>query len=155
MDKYIEKRKYERFDTEVKIHFYVPYDLKTKVNFEIKQTPPAASKKKYEGVSRNISAGGICFSSSKKLEKGDGLILEVYLPQTQKPILMEGKVCWSQASRNNLPSVEQFDSGVQLTLVNGKSVEESIYFDHAHQVIWSAVLEMVLGSFSKLHKKVY
>ena len=153
-----EKRKYERYDTEVKIHFYVPYNLQTKINFEVKDPPlKESAKKKYEGVSKNISAGGLCFTSDQKLEQGNVLFLEIYLPQTKVPITMEGQVRWCAPSvpKSSGHHHQMYDTGIQASMVNGKPVEGSIYFDQAHQVIWSEVLEVVLGSFSKLHKKVY
>jgi hypothetical protein len=147
-----EARRFDRYDTEVKIHFYVPYDLTTKVNFQYKkpQADPSLNKH-FTGVTRNISAGGLCFISDYRLERGDSLLIDLFLPNEPKPIAMEGEVKWSKAKEDGI----NFYTGVQLVKVSGKPVEESIYFDQDHQVIWSAVLDQVLGNFAILHKKIY
>jgi hypothetical protein len=147
-----ETRRHERYDTEIKIHFYVPYDLTTKINFQYKK-PPADPKldKKFAGLTKNISAGGLCFISDYRLERGDYLLIDLYLPSEAKPIVMEGEVKWSKAKEDGI----NFYTGVQISKVSGKPVEESIYFDQDHQVIWSAVLDQVLGNFAILHKKIY
>ena len=147
-----EVRRHDRYDTDVKVHFYVPYELKTKINFQFKKPQPDESlNKRFPGISKNISAGGICFVSSQKLENGDYILIDIYLPGIVKPIPMEGEVRWSKVNEEGL----QFYSGVQLTKVYDKPVEQSIYFDQEHQVIWSNVLDQVLGSFATLHKKMY
>jgi hypothetical protein len=147
-----EGRRHDRYDTEAKIHFIVPYDLTTKVNFQYKKPQPdPALNKRFEGVTKNISAGGICFVSQFKPQRGDGLLIDLFLPNAEKPIPMEGEVKWSKATDDGL----SFYTGVQLVKVSGKPVEESIYFDEDHQVIWSAVLDQVLGNFALLHKKIY
>ena len=145
-------RRHDRYDTDVKVHFYVPYELKTKVNFQFKKTQPDPSlNKKFTGITKNISAGGICFVSELRLESGDCILIDIYLPGIEKPIFMEGEVRWCKVNEEGL----QFYTGVQLVKVYDKPVEESIYFDQEHQVIWSNVLEQVLGSFALLHKKMY
>ena len=145
-------RRHDRYDTEVKIHFYVPYDLKTKINFQYKKPPADTSaSKSFSGVTKNISAGGLCFVSDYKLERGDYLLIDLFLPNEANPIAMEGEVKWSKAKEDGI----NFLTGVQIMKVSGKPVEESIYFDQDHQVIWSAVLDQVLGNFAILHKKIY
>ena len=151
-----ERRRHDRFSTDVKIQFYVPYDLNTKVKFKVAdQKNMKQELPQHTGYTKNISAGGICFTSEWELGKGDYLLLDVFVPQVADPVVMEGVVCWSRVSQSpQLPGL-QYDTGVQILKVRDKSVEGSIYFDQAHQVIWSEVLESVLGSFSKLFKKVY
>lgn len=147
-----EARRHDRYDTDIKVHFYVPYDLKTKLSFKFKESFPDESlNKRFTGVTKNISAGGICFVSEQRLQQGDYILIDIFLPGVDKPISMEGSVRWSKVSEDGL----QFFSGVQLTKVFDKPVEESIYFDQEHQVIWSNVLDQVLGSFASLHKKMY
>lgn len=147
-----EVRRHDRYDTDVKVHFYVPYDLKTKINFQFKQTQQDASlNRRFSGITKNISAGGICFVSELRLQPGDYILIDIYLPGIEKPISMEGEVRWCKVNEEGL----QFYTGVQLTKVYDKPVEDSIYYDQEHQVIWSNVLEQVLGSFALLHKKMY
>lgn len=145
-------RRHDRYDTEVKVHFYVPYELKTKLNFQFKDHQPDESlNRKFSGLTKNISAGGLCFVSELRLEMGDFILMDIYLPGIPKPVSMEGEVRWCKVNEDGL----QFYTGVQLTKVFEKPVEDGIYFDQEHQVIWSDVLEQVLGSFAALHKKMY
>ena len=147
-----EIRRHDRYDTDVKAHFYVPYELKTKVNFQFKKNQPDESlNKRFSGISKNVSAGGICFVSELRLEPGDYILIDMYLPGIEQPIPMEGEVRWSRVNEEGL----QFYTGVQLLKVQDKPVEQTIYYDQEHQVIWSNVLEQVLGSFAILHKKMY
>ena len=147
-----EGRRHDRYDTDVKVHFYVPYELKTKVHFQFKKSQPDESlNQRFTGISKNISAGGICFVSSQRLEIGDYILIDMYLPGVAKPIPMEGEVKWSRVNDEGL----QFYTGVELIKIYDKPVEQSIYFDQEHQVIWSNVLDQVLGSFATLHKKMY
>lgn len=147
-----EARRHDRYDTDVKVHFYVPYDLKTKINFQFKQVQPDQSlNRRFSGVTKNISAGGICFVSELRLQPDDYILIDIYLPGIEKPIPMEGEVRWCKVNEEGL----QFYTGVQLTKVYDKPVEDSIYYDQEHQVIWSNVLEQVLGSFALLHKKMF
>ncbi len=159
-----EKRKYERYDTRAKIYFQVKYDIATKVRFRvIDKIKNKALTKKYEALSKNVSAEGLCFSSVKQLNEGDVLYLEVYLPvpaekkvslpkRFKKPILMEGEVRWSE-SLGKLKRQTLYDTGVKLITVDGQPVDESVYFDDMNRVVWSAVLESVFGKFRITAKK--
>jgi len=145
-----EKRKYARYDTEVKIFFRVTYDIKTKVEFQIKERDKKALSKKYPAESKNVSVEGLRFSSKKKLEEGDIVYLEVYLPTIKEPIYMKGEVRWSHATSLKEKKEHKFDTGVELMTVNGRSVRDSVYFDETNKVFWSTVLDSVLGSFRKI-----
>ena len=144
-----DQRRYERYDTEVKIYFYVTYDVRTKVRFQIIDKKGKTSSPKYTALSRNVSAEGLCFTSDKKLAPGDYLHLEVLLPGGKESVPMEGNVRWCQKSK----TPKKYDTGVKLSYVNGESVEKSIYHDQAYQVIWSIVLESILGNFRILEQK--
>ena len=71
-----EKRRFRRYNTEVKIYFDFAYDLETKVKFELIDEKERVMKNKYSAVSQNISAEGICFVSHKNVRKDDQLFLE-------------------------------------------------------------------------------
>ena len=137
-------RKNSRYETEVKVYFHFPYELQTKVDYQIKaKEQQGGSSPLYTGISRNVSAEGICFNSSQQLTKNDHLIIELHLPGDNANVMMEGKVRWCLKSKDG----KGFDTGVQLVIVNGKSIAESIYFDETYQIEWSALLEAVLGKF--------
>lgn len=158
-----DKRKYKRYNTEARVYFDFAYDLETKVKFEVlKQKQLKNTNKKYLAVSRNISAEGLCFVSHKNVKLGDELYLEVYLPNVVEPIYMKGDVKWCDAvsgsstyvmgDKENKP---MFHIGVILTTVEGKNVNESIYFDKEYKVNWSVVLESVFGSYKMLMGERY
>ncbi len=144
-----DKRKYARYDTDLKVFFQLNYDLATKVEFQIAAGPEnKILSKKYLALSKNISAAGMCFISVYELKIGDILQLEVYLPQQENPIRMQGTVCWSRVLAPSGQSGEvQFDTGIELSTVNEQAVLQSVHFDPEYRVIWSEVLESVFGSF--------
>lgn len=149
------KRKYDRYDTEARIFFDIGYDLKTKVVFEIvDQDKLLKEHKKHSGVSYNISAQGLCFSSNQKLNLGDMLYLEVYIPNAKNPIFMDGEVRWSKKVSQESDSENVFYTGVAISTVDGTSVTDSIHYDLEYKVNWSIVLEAVFGSFQEMVKKV-
>ena len=146
-----EKRKYERYDTEVKIYFHVSFDIKTVVKFVvIGKDKKTAQLKKYPAVSKNVSVEGLCFVAAKNLEKGDILYLEVFLPKQKNPILMEGEVRWSLASAT---AKGKFDTGVRIATIDGRTVADTIYQDDTYHIAWSAVLESVFGNFRRFAEK--
>jgi len=148
-----ERRKFERYDTEVKIYFDVKYDLKTKVKFQfIDKIKHKIMSRKYSALSKNVSAEGLCFISGQQLKKDDTLHIEVYLPGQRDPIHMEGTVEWSK-SASYLKVKDRFETGVRLKKVNGKDVTSSVYRDEEHHLVWSVVLESILGSFKIFAQK--
>ena len=148
-----EKRKYDRYETDVKIDFYVSFDVRTKIDFRVKDPKQGTlSSQKYSAISKNISAEGISFLAEKDLAKEDQLVLDVFIPTANRPIRMEGAVRWCRA----IPvqgKVKSFEVGLKLVSVNGNLVEKSISMDPVHRVIWSIVLESVFGSFKHLALK--
>jgi hypothetical protein len=145
-----ENRKNTRYATAVKVYFHFPYELESKVDYRLtdkdhkEQLSPT-----YSGLSKNVSAEGLCFNSGQELKKNDNLHIELQLPGDKSYVSMEGVVRWC------LPAQKRpgYDTGVQLQSVNGKSIRESIYFDEKYQVEWSALLEAILGKFRVLAQK--
>ncbi len=149
----LEKRKYERFDTELKIYFQVNYELKTKVEFQlVDRKRGEVLPQKYFAISKNVGAQGLCFTSGKKLDAGDRLFIEIYLP-SQERIPMEGEVRWCKEADKNGHTAGSFDTGIKLLKVNEKLVESSIRFDEENKIVWSEVLETVFGSFRVFAEK--
>jgi hypothetical protein len=159
-----ERRKYDRFKTDVEIYFDFIYDLETKVKFElVNENGETSSSEKYSAVSRNVSVGGICFSSTQQVTQGDLLHLEVYLPGSEDPVHMKGKVEWCKPV---IPSYEDrlleevegqrpFEVGVRLIYVGDQLVEETIHHDAVYDVDWSAVLEAIFGNYRMLMEGKY
>ena len=149
-----EKRKYERYNTELKLYFDRSFEVETKVKYQLldKQNDKPLSRK-YAALSKNVSAEGLSFLASQQLNPGDYLHLEVYLPTATKPVHMEGEVRWSNPVAADKREGPMFQTGVLLTKVNGEAVDPTIHFDKKYQVSWSNVLESVLGHFKDLAKK--
>ena len=151
----IERRKYLRYDTEMKVYFQVKYDIKTRVEFRILEEEwEGLSAHKYSGLCSNVNVEGLCFVSNKKLNKGDLLLLDVYEPIVKGPVRMEGEVRWSQKNPGKAGEKDAFRTGVRLIEVNGKSVADSIYFDRKYKIAWSAVLESLFGNFAAMVRKL-
>ncbi|KPK96494.1 MAG: hypothetical protein AMJ95_13945 [Omnitrophica WOR_2 bacterium SM23_72] len=150
-----ERRKYQRYNTEMELYFRVLYDIRTKVRFRILDTVKERhTPKRYSGISRNISVEGLRFVSNKKLKKGDVLLLEVYAPNVKVPIQMQGEVRWSQRLLQRGKKKNMFDTAVKLTLISGKPVTDSIHFDPGYKVAWSSVLEDLFGSYKAMVKQL-
>jgi hypothetical protein len=149
-----ERREYPRYDTEVKIYFHLKYDIQTRVKFKVLVSNHKASDShKYSGLSKNVSAEGLCFISKKKLEKGDLLFIEVYEPKVKGPVKMEGQVRWSRKLPGKTRAKDAYFTGVRIILVDNKLVSDTIYFDKKYKVMWSTILESLFGNFAATLKK--
>jgi len=147
-------RKHPRYHTEVEIFYHFDYDLETKVKYEkISKQDESVISQKYSALSKNVSAEGICFISERKLDLGNRLHLEIFLPTTKKPIHMIGDVRWSKSISDEQVENDQFETGIQLLKVGDDPVQNSIYYDKEYRVEWSAVLEAVLGSYRIMAQK--
>ena len=150
-----ESRKHGRFDTKVDLYFSFAYDFYTRVKYQLVDLyKNKVLSEKYQGVSKNVSCGGLGFYTNRKLTIGDVLKLEVYLPGLSVPIPMEGEVRWCKSNSNYLElirklGVGRYETGVRVISVDGTFVDQSIYYDKTYQVQWSVVLESVLGSYRK------
>ena len=146
-----DKRQSPRYEKHLQVSFGFPYgfpyDATTKLKYEVEEK---AQEGKFEGVSKNVCATGLCLTSSRRLEKGQHLHLEVYLPQGQQPIHMDGEVRWCDRSSLSDAVPTLFDAGIQIQTVEGQSVDETVRLDDVHHVLWSNVLEAVFGTFRKL-----
>jgi hypothetical protein len=105
---------------------------------------------KYFGLCNNVSAEGLLIVSKKKLAKDDILMLEVYDPVMKKPIKMEGQVKWCEGCPGVSREHDMAYAGIQIIVVNGNPVVDSLYFDKKYMVVWSAVLESVFGTFAAI-----
>lgn len=150
-----ERRKYSRFDTELRIRFQVKYDFKTKVKFRILESRQESDGvHKYSGICKNINVEGLSFTSHKETHEGDLILLEVYAPNAKEPVKMEGQVRWSRKLPGRAEGKDIFQAGVLLISVNGKLVAESVYFDEEYKVMWSEVLSILLGNFKSIAKQL-
>lgn len=144
-----ERRRYKRFKTEAEIYFSVSYELETKVEYSVIEEQAANRSKKYHAVSKNVSAQGVCFETEKQLIPGNHLLMEVYIPKSNDPVLMRGEVKWSSPILNNQ---NMYDCGVIVSKVNGLDLDKSIHFDNYYDVDWSILLESIFGNYSLISK---
>ncbi|MDP2654371.1 MAG: PilZ domain-containing protein [Candidatus Omnitrophota bacterium] len=149
-----DRRRFERYETDLKIDFYVNFDIRTRIDYRIKASgKEQPSSAKYGALSKNISVEGLCFTCSSALQKEDVLLLEVFLPSATEPIAMEGVVKWVRPAPVAAGAAAEFETGVKVLTVNGEDVEGSVHLDKVHKVIWSIVLESVFGDFKHLALK--
>lgn len=99
---FVDKRRYIRFDSEIKISFQIKDKTK-------EQNPSRA----VSAITKNLSTEGICFVSDRKLEPGSVLELEILLPSHPQPLHLEGRVVWLCPLQQQ-EAKEIFDVGVKL-----------------------------------------
>ena len=147
-----EKRQATRYDKNLQVSFNFPYgfpyDAKAELEYQVEDKSHHLTK--YMGVSKNVCATGLCLTSDHKLEEGQQVHLDVFLPHSHQPIRMDGEVCWCDRSSLSNPEHPLFDAGIKLRTVEGQPVDETVHLDEAHHVLWSNVLEAVFGTFRKL-----
>ena len=148
-----EKRKYPRYDTDVRIEFRVPYDFSSEVDFKITEEMIEGRDHTYIGYSKNISVHGLSFESAKRLEIGDLLWMDLHLPKSDHVVFLQGEVCWCRAIESSMEDKPKFQAGIQIAKVDGLDVEQTVYFDKTYGVVWSELLERVLGGFAKISRK--
>jgi Tfp pilus assembly protein PilZ len=147
------KRKYPRYETDAKIEFRVPYDFAAEVDFKITEEMIEGRDRTYIGFSKNISVHGLSFESPKRLEMGDLLWMDLHLPKSDQVVFMQGEVCWCRAIESSMEDKPKFQAGIQIAKVDGLDVEQTVYFDKTYGVVWSELLERVLGGFAKISRK--
>ncbi len=70
---------------------------------------------KSEGVTKNISSGGICVIVYEKIDIGDILSLIINLPAGERPIQTEGRVVWIGDFILSEDKRSSWDAGVEFT----------------------------------------
>lgn len=87
--------------------------LNINVNFKWKKLPGGKKEVFEEGSTKNISGGGVCLMSYKKISKGDILVIEMQLP-TGKTINSKAKVVWvSEIDTHGASGEKRYDAGVE------------------------------------------
>ena len=150
-----EKRKYERYDTALKLYFR-PGDfvVETKVKYQLldKQNDKPISRK-YAALSKNVSAEGLSFLAAQQLKPGDYLNLEIYLPTATQPVRMEGEVRWSNPVAADKREGPMFQTGVFLKKVNGETVDKTVHFDNEYTTSTGATCLNPSWAASKISPK--
>ena len=66
------------------------------------------------GITKNISTGGILIETSEKLLIEAFIGLEIELPNQQKPLVANGKVAWTkEGSKTDQTGKRVFDTGIR------------------------------------------
>ena len=139
------RRKFERYDSSAEVSFKLLFDVQTQIKYQIIDTQgERLLSKQYQGLSQDVSAEGLRFTSSEKLNKGDILRLEVYTQRSDNPVLMDAEVRWCRSNAISSNPANRFEIGVKIASVNSKNVAETIRFDKIKGVVWSEVLEVLL-----------
>ncbi len=146
--RYDERRQHERYDTDLKISFFVNFDLETKIEFRLENLDKQASQI-YTAYGHNINVEGLGFSSDIELKKGELLKMDVYLPSIKTPIPMEGRVMWCTLTDSKKDLIGKYLTGVRILKVNTEDVEKTIVQDPMHRISWSILLETVFGGFKE------
>lgn len=107
---------------------YVRLNLETRVRVEpARRKKKAELARKVEGITKNISVEGICFTSESKFKPGTKITVEVFLPEERKSVHLKGEVRWI----NSIPQEEgkeTFDTGVKLYTIDKKDENRFIEF---------------------------
>ncbi len=147
------QRRHKRYETDARLEFRIQYDFKAEVDFKIDEEVMEGREHQYNGFSRDISVHGLSFETPKTLEPGELLWIDMHLPKSREVIFMQGEVCWCQPANPPPEGKPVFQVGVEIAKVNGVDVEQTIYFDKAYGVVWSELLEKVLGTFARINRK--
>ena len=140
-----ERRKYDRYGSNMEVSFKLIYDVHTQIKYQIIDTQgERLLSKKYSGFSQDVSAEGLRFTSSEKLNSGDIIRVEVYTLMTPKPIMMDAEVRWCRLNPQSNHPDTKFETGIKIMTVNQKPVAETVKFDKVRGVVWSDVLELLL-----------
>jgi c-di-GMP-binding flagellar brake protein YcgR len=108
---------------------YVRVDLETKVNFRVRRPKGSkAASEKVVAVSRNVSVEGICFTSPVRLKEGTLLDLEIFVPNSPKPLNIKGEVRWSQPFKKEADTKKLYNTGVRLVTIEKNDEGKFILF---------------------------
>jgi hypothetical protein len=73
-------------------------------------------------LTKDLSGGGLCFTTETVLEPGTQLEIEVRLPDRDTPIVFGANVVWScpVEGSGKTPSASSAETGVQITAIGPK-----------------------------------
>ncbi|OGX05968.1 MAG: hypothetical protein A2Z88_02750 [Omnitrophica WOR_2 bacterium GWA2_47_8] len=144
-----ERRQYPRYGAKDQIAFSLLFDVQTKIKYQILTGGgETILSKKYPGISKDISAEGMCFLSSNHLNNGDIIRVEVYKQESSRPIYMDGEVRWCKPVVVKSKDTDKFEIGIKIFNVNKKPVTTQQRGDV--RVVWSEVLEAIIGDPQKV-----
>src|SRR3989338_3547196 len=144
-EKIPERRKSSRYGSNRGASFKLIYDVQTQIKYQIIDAQgERILSRKYQGLSQDVSAEGLRFTSSERLNKGDVLRIEFYTQENDKPVILDAQVRWCRPNAVSSYSGNRFETGVMVVSVNTIMVAETVCFDKTKGVIWSVVMEALL-----------
>lgn len=88
---------------------------------QTRYTVPKNTSSKMNSFSKNISSGGILLQVNEKLGRSAILVLEILLPDNEKPVNAEGEVVWvTEITTPDEEGRRIFDTGVRFTSMQPK-----------------------------------
>ncbi|MBF0479566.1 MAG: PilZ domain-containing protein [Candidatus Omnitrophica bacterium] len=148
-----DRRIHPRHSIQEKLGSHFLYEIATKVIFQkFDKWSNQASGTPFNGLIKNMSVEGLCFTADTDLKIGDCLNLNVFLPKDADQVQMQGEVRWV-APLASSGDHRKYDIGVQLVVVNNQPVSNTVYFDEKYHLEWSSVLESVFGKYRILMQK--
>ena len=94
---------------------YVRLDDSLKVNFQTQnKNQPGGLAEKVSAIIKNISVEGMCFNSDRKLESGEKIDIEIFLPNEAKPLHISGEIIWSRQAQDEPNQKIMFEKLQQL-----------------------------------------
>lgn len=101
---------------------YTRLDIRSKVKFKLLSSSAQADDEMgaeidvYNGTSKNLGVGGICFISEKELFPSETIDLEIFLPNRADPVYLEGEVIWCHPKPDS--DNKEFDTGVRFLSID-------------------------------------
>ncbi len=98
---------------------YFRLEVDANVNVYSEEKSKSIREDKISAKIKNMSAGGLSFTSDTKLTSGNIVKLEIMLPNESTPFCLRGEVVWS----NPVDGSNKYDTGVK-TLSAGEGDEQ-------------------------------
>ena len=111
-----ERRKTIRWDIEKPVRF--------RINSQILE---------HEGVSEDISAGGVCIYSKRELNPQTPLDLEIEIPDDLHKIFVRGMIAWTQKAYTQKESAPGIKAGVSFLDLKTTDCERIFKYAFKHQ----------------------
>jgi c-di-GMP-binding flagellar brake protein YcgR len=103
---------------------YFRVEVDAKVDIYSEERSKSIREDKISANIKNISAGGISFSSDIKLTPGNIVKLEILFPDESTPLCLRGEVVWSSPA----VSGDSYDTGVKMLSINESDEQKFIKY---------------------------
>lgn len=104
-DRFVERRRYVRFDATAKIMFHIKGDS------------GGSSPTELSAITKNINVEGICFITEQEVKPGSIVAIEAFFPPYGAPLHIEGVVVWCRL-RKHPSGRDMFEVGVKLSAID-------------------------------------